>query len=196
MTNSQETGAILTPNQREFLRIGGCEDLSDASIRMKRRRIANRIQLAITEDIPLITEAIAMDNAPKSLSTDKIAEGVNEDEFQQNLSLLVSLVEHLSNEIGLDGEEIVNDGLNEKLETRGEKLLKKFNNDPDSMTLGELSDLSEISQSDENNTRSMHINELKEIQECLVDIIKENHGEEELIVSPDNAPEKSKSDEQ
>lgn len=141
MGDSQETGAILTPSQRKFLRGSNNEELSDANMRMTRGRIRDRIQTSITEDIPLITEAIAAENEPNSLDEEKIVEQVDEDEFQDGLALLVALIDVLSTELGVDVDDVLIEGLDKELHPRKKKLREKAKNNPESMTLGEVKDL-------------------------------------------------------
>lgn len=193
MGDSQETGAILTPSQREFLRGSSNEELSDANMRMKRARITDRIQTSITEDIRLITEAIATENKPNSLSGEKIVEGVDKDDFQDGLALLVALIDVLSTELGVNVDDVLIEGFDKELQPREEKLREKARNDPESMTVGELRDLKSFFDGVEHVTEGE--NQIDQMSEEARKIIEETSDNSIDILPTEDSEKDANSDE-
>lgn len=74
MANDSETGAILTPTQRDWLR--GEEELSDAAERMTRSRIRTRVRTALEEDFPILREHLS------EADRDNLVEGTKEEQEQ------------------------------------------------------------------------------------------------------------------
>jgi len=173
MADFQKTGAILTPSQREFLRGNIDEEASDAKMRMKRRRITDRIQASLVDDIPLIIGALASDNKPNSLSGEKIVDDIHQPNFRQNLSLLVALAVYLSRKHGVDPDDVISEGKETELKSRSQKLREKAQKNPGSMTLDELMEIQD---------------------DVALQLISENISEDEVIVSPDEVLEDDESD--
>lgn len=136
------TGGILTPSQREFLRGIDLEDKSNSTKSMARNRIVDRIQVSYIEDTPLIVSSLTSVDGYNSLTSERIADVEDREDFLEGLTLQVTLVRELAEAAGADPKEIIQAGQNRELATAEDRLRKKANQDPEDMTLREVRQLS------------------------------------------------------
>ena len=136
------TGGILTPAQRDFLRGIDLEGMSNPSKSMMRNRIVERIQMSYIKDTPLIASSLTTDDGYNSLSLDRIVDAENREDFLEGLTLQVALVRELSEAADADPEEIIRDGRTRELTTAEDPIKRKARENPESMTLREVSQLS------------------------------------------------------
>lgn len=127
MSSDKKTGAILTPSQREFLRNGPDKELSDASARMKRGRIENRIRTAIVEDAPLLSSS---DDSNHPIAAERVAESAEPGEIQEGVRSLVELLYRVADTAGADPEKAIEDGMNRSRGERLDRILKKIGENP------------------------------------------------------------------
>lgn len=108
--DSNPSGGLLTPSQRDYLR--GQADVEEDSTRerMTRSRIRDRVQAAFRIDIPLLAEKL------RDSDRDQILDNFNA-EVTESLIELVAWVHQSAEAIGLHSERILEAGI-ERGETR------------------------------------------------------------------------------
>lgn len=131
--SGDEQGAALTPTQREFLR-GDKDDLSDAAERMTRKRIADRLQFTITEDMPLLADAIQRGE----IDPDKVTDSAGFQEFISGLQSQISVAYAIARSAGFEADRLVEDALEEAREGRAEVLFEQYQEEPKSLTFEEF----------------------------------------------------------
>jgi len=170
MSDSPDPGGILTPKQREFLRgRGGGTEMSEASKRMTRKRIAERIRVSIIKDMPLIEQALATEHKSNSISAEKVVDFTNLKGFYDGLRIQVALVQHFSEASGGDVDQFIEEGLERGLKTREKKLYSKAHDDPLSITLAELKELHKSKLEEQDEEAENNEETWEEIIERVVD---------------------------
>lgn len=175
MADSQDAGGLLTPSQRDFLRGVGLDEMSNSAKSMTRKRIIDRIRLAVTVDSSLILDAIAREDSYNSLSPEKIIPETQREEFREGLSKQVTIIKTLAEETEESPDEIIIDGFGRIPKTKSERLISKAEQEPKSLTLADMRFLAE-------NVPAEDIPELPEefsesIDDAISEVSKMIHGE-------------------
>lgn len=134
--------SLLTSSQREYLR--GERSVSRAAERSIQSRIRGRVLAGVTIDGPLLHEALANGEleAEKVIGPEVESHGAGTDDFARELRDTVAVVYQLARAANLNAKEVVRDGASRGesgyVETRAEAIHERYQENPDSITLGEL----------------------------------------------------------
>jgi hypothetical protein len=127
-SDNERQASVLTNSQREYLQ--GLRDPEGAAERSMKSRIRARVSASIT-DFPLIVDGV---------DPVEIIDGVD-DGLVNGLKSQVRFVYKCASAAGLHPQELIDDAVQEAQQGRIERIAQKYENDPESLTLGELSDL-------------------------------------------------------
>jgi hypothetical protein len=142
MSEPDSDSALLTPSQRKVLR--GTDEISERGRRSSRARARKRARIALLEDIPLLLEAIApedlFDTYVFSDTSDRADDlnRINRNTLFDSLRSTVAFAYRIADASGLDAQRVIEEGIEIARTGREEMLLKKFRENPEEMTLGEI----------------------------------------------------------
>jgi len=120
--------AVLTNGQREYLQ--GNRDAGSAAARAMESRIRSRASAAIS-DFPLIVDSIDYETVVADVESGLV----------ESLKAQVRFVYKCASAAGLGPSKLIEDAVQEAKQGRIEAIAQKYENDPESVTLGEVSDL-------------------------------------------------------
>jgi hypothetical protein len=129
-----ESGALLTPTQREYLQ--GKSDKEGADERMTQKRIRERISLTLIEDIQLLQRSIESDTV--SLEYEDIINDIPRGTRQKSFSRAIVFICQLAVAGDVDVEDLLEQAQTEVKEGRKEAIREKLRKDSESVTIGEL----------------------------------------------------------
>lgn len=132
-----ETGALLTPSQREYLR--GESEKKGASERMAQKRIRERISQTLVEDIQLLQRSIEANTT--SLKYEDIIDEVPPDDRKKSLLRALVFISQLAVAGNIDVDDILEDARTEIEEGRKKAIRERLRQDSESVTLGEIMDV-------------------------------------------------------
>lgn len=125
---SEKKSALLTPRQREFLSTDE-HDMTARGERSARARIRDRIDAGL-DDLGLLAEHPDLDEFVDA-----------DDSLASQLRSTVAFVYRAGEMADLDVDELIEEGIVEGRRGHAGVLLKRFRDDPDSLTLGEFREL-------------------------------------------------------
>jgi hypothetical protein len=126
--SENQQAAVLTNGQREYLR--GSRESEGPAARSMKSRIRARVSASIT-DYSLIVDSVDPDQVVNDVESGLV----------EGLKAQVRFVYKCASAAGLHPKELIDDAVEEAQQGRIEALKQKYENDPESMTLGEVSDL-------------------------------------------------------
>ena len=129
-----ESGALLTPTQREYLR--GKSDKEGASERMTQKRIRERISQTLVEDIQLLQRSIESDTV--SLEYEDIINDIPRGARRKSFSQAIVFICQLAVAGNVDVDDLLEEAQTEVEEGRKEAIREKLRKDSESVTIGEL----------------------------------------------------------
>ena len=129
-----ESGALLTPTQREYLR--GKSDKEGASERMTQKRIRERISQTLAEDIQLLQHSIESDTV--SLEYEDIINDIPQGARRKSLSRAIVFICRLAAVEDIDIDDLLGEVQTEVKKGKKKAIREKLREDPESVPLGEL----------------------------------------------------------
>lgn len=129
-----ESGALLTPSQREYLR--GNSDKEGASERMAQKRIRERVSQTLLEDIQLLQRSIESDTV--SIDYEDIINEIPRGARQKSFSRAIVFICQLAVAGNIDVDDLLEEAQTEVKEGRKKAIREKLRRDSESVTIGEL----------------------------------------------------------
>lgn len=129
-----ESGALLTPTQREYLR--GKSDKEAANERMTQKRIRERISQTLLEDIQLLQRSIESDTV--SIEYEDIINEIPRGARQRSFSRAIVFICQLAVAGNIDVDDLLEEAQTEVKEGRKKAIREKLRRDSESVTIGEL----------------------------------------------------------
>jgi hypothetical protein len=154
-----ESGALLTPSQREYLR--GKSDIDDSAERMTKKRIRERVSQTLVEDIRLLQQSIESNTV--SIEYEDIVDEIPQYDRRKSFSRSIVFICRLAAAGSMDVDDIVNEAQTEIKEGRKKAIEKKLRENSKSVTLGELLEVvnaEEVTELSENLTEDLSGTEL------------------------------------
>jgi hypothetical protein len=129
-----ESGALLTPTQREYLR--GKSEKEGASERMTQKRIRERISQTLVEDIQLLQRSIESDMV--SLEYEDLINDIPRGARRKSFSRAIVFICQLAVVDDIDVDDLLEEVQAEVEEGRKKAIREKLRKDSKSVTIGEL----------------------------------------------------------
>jgi hypothetical protein len=129
-----ESGALLTPSQRDYLR--GKSDKEGASERMTKKRIRDRLCKTFVEDIQLLQHSVESDAVP--IQYEDLIKDISQDVRRKSFSQAIVFICQLAAAGNIDVDDLLDDAQTEFKEGREKAIREKLRRDKHSVTIGEL----------------------------------------------------------
>lgn len=148
---SDRPRGVLSESDRKFLSKPAEEreeEYSSSARSQRRSAIRERVSNAIL-DYPLLADELE-DDQLENIVGDIFDREESTTQLIDSLKAQTRFVYRVARAATLDGEKVIEEGVNEAKESRIDILKRRFENDPQALTLGELSDLYEAGEISEN----------------------------------------------
>jgi hypothetical protein len=168
-----ESGALLTPSQREYLQ--GKSDIDGSAERMTKKRIRERISQTLVEDIRLLQQSIESDAV--SIEYEDIADEIPQYDRRKSFSRSIVFVCRLAAAGSIDVDDLLEEAQTEIKEGRKKAIRKKLRENSKSVTLGELLEIvngEEATELSENLIRDLSGTELDGFDDLIGKEIDDN----------------------
>jgi hypothetical protein len=129
-----ESGALLTPSQRDYLQEK--EDKEGANERMTKKRIRDRLYKTLVEDIQILQHSIESDAVP--IQYEDLIKDLPQNDRRRSFSKAIVFICQLAAAGDIDVDDLLDDARTEVKEGREKAIREKLRRDKKSVTIGEL----------------------------------------------------------